>query len=135
MLIGQPCDAQFICFRAMGNACPIDMDRDVRVTDFFEGRIETSMLGTDLNVSLKFIARMSVVDGEHVASLQVRSQVVDPIERNFEMIPVSAIGALAKSEMARLFDSANLRRIPGRVLGQIGERRARTDHRAHPAQQ
>ena len=41
-----------------------------------------SMLGADLNVSLKFIARMAVVDGDHVASLQVRSQVIDPIERN-----------------------------------------------------
>ena len=82
MLIGEPCDAQFICLRAMGNACPIDMHRDVRVTDFFEGRIETSMLDADLNVSLKFTDRMSVVDGDHVASLQVRSQAVDPIDRN-----------------------------------------------------
>ena len=82
MLIGEPRDAQFICLRAMGNACPIDMHGDVRVTDFFKGRIEISMLGADSNVSLKFIARMSVVDGNHVASLQIRGQVVDPIQRN-----------------------------------------------------
>ena len=82
VLIGESRDAQSVCFRATGNACPIDVHRDVRVTDLFKGRIEMSMLGADLNISLKFIARMSVVDGDHVASLQICCDTVDPIERS-----------------------------------------------------
>ena len=82
MLIGESDDGESVFFRATGNVCPIDVHGDVRVTDLFKGRVEMSMLGADLNVSLKFIARMPVVDGDHVASLQVPSQVVDPIKRN-----------------------------------------------------
>ena len=88
MLIGESCDAQSVCFRATDNACPIDVHRDVRVTDLLEGRIEMSMLRADLNVSLKFIAPMSVVDGDHVASLQICCDTVDPIERSLIKAPM-----------------------------------------------
>ncbi len=82
MLIGESCQAQAVCFRATGNACPIDVHRNVRVTDLVKRRVEMSMLGADLNVSLKFIAPMAVVDDDRVPSLQVRSQAIDPIERS-----------------------------------------------------
>src|SRR4029450_1188843 len=82
MLVSESCHVQAVCLRATGNASPIDVHRNVGVTDLFKGRVEMSMLGADLNVSLKFIARMSVVDNDGVASLQVCGQVVDPIQGN-----------------------------------------------------
>jgi hypothetical protein len=56
MLIGESCEAQSVCIRAAGNASPIDMQRDVCVTDFLKWRIEMSVLGANLKVSLEFIA-------------------------------------------------------------------------------
>src|ERR1044071_6394846 len=82
MLIGESGDGESVCLRATSNAGPIDVHRNVCVTDLFKGRVEMSMPGADLNISLGFIARMSVVYGDHVASLQVRSQVIDPFERS-----------------------------------------------------
>ena len=37
MLIGESCDVQSICLCATDNACPIDLHRDVRVTNLLEG--------------------------------------------------------------------------------------------------
>ena len=39
------------------------------------------MSRTNLNISLKFIARMSVIDGDHITSLQLGCDAVQPIER------------------------------------------------------
>ena len=82
MLVGESCDAQTVRRRAARNARPIDVHRDVCVTDFLKGGIEMSVLGANLNACLKLIARMSIVDRDRIASLQVRSEVVDPIERS-----------------------------------------------------
>ena len=81
MLIGESCDAQSICLCATGNARPIDLHRDVRVTNLLEGRIEMPMLRADLNASLKFIARMPVINCDHITSLQICGDTVHPIER------------------------------------------------------
>src|SRR5713101_1631254 len=80
MLIGESCDAQSICLCATGNACPIDLQRDVGVTNLLKGRVEMSMAGANLNISRKFIARFTVIDGDDVAALQVRGDGVDPVE-------------------------------------------------------
>jgi hypothetical protein len=55
MLIGKPGDAQPVCLRTFGNACPVHRRRDIRVSDLFERRIQISMLSADLNVSLKVL--------------------------------------------------------------------------------
>src|SRR6267143_5350606 len=81
MLIGKSCDAQFICLRPTGSACPIDLHRDVRVTNLLKGRIQVSMAGANLNSSLKFIARMPVINGDHIPSQQICGDAVHPIER------------------------------------------------------
>ena len=39
-----------------------------------------SMLRADLNVSLKFIAQMPVIDRQHIAALQICRDIVHPIE-------------------------------------------------------
>ncbi len=82
MLISESCDAQSICLCATGNACPIDLHRDVRVTNLIEGRIEMPMLRADLNASLKFISRMPVINCDHITSLQICGDTVHPIERS-----------------------------------------------------
>jgi hypothetical protein len=80
MLVSESGDAQSVCFRARDNARPIDVHRDICVTDLLKGRVEMSMLGAKLNVSLKFIARRSVVDGDRIASLQICGDAVHPVE-------------------------------------------------------
>ena len=81
MLIGESCDAQSICLCATGNARPIDLHRDVRVTNLLKGRVEVSMAGANLDIFPKFIARMPVINGDHITSLQVYCDAVHPIER------------------------------------------------------
>jgi len=71
MLIGESCGAQSICLCATGNACPIDLYRDVRATNLLKGRVEVSMSGANLDISLKVIARMPVINGDHITSLQI----------------------------------------------------------------
>ena len=82
MLVSEPCDAQSICLCTTGNACPIDLHRDVRVTNLLKGRIEVSMAGANLDISLKLIARMTVINGDHITSLQICGDAVHPIERS-----------------------------------------------------
>ena len=82
MLISESGDGESVCLRATSNARPIDVHRNVCVTDLFKGRVEMSMLGADLNIALRIIARVPVVDDDRVPSLQVRSQAIDPIERS-----------------------------------------------------
>src|SRR5437660_40649 len=71
MLISEAYDSQPVCLRALDNGRPIHVHRDVRIPNLLEWRIEISMLGANLNISLKFNARISVVDGDHIASLQI----------------------------------------------------------------
>src|SRR5438045_3373261 len=81
MLIGKSGDAEPVRLRALDNALPVHRHRDIRVPDLFEWRIQMSMLGTDLNVSLKFLAQKTVVDRNHITTLQVRRDLVDGLER------------------------------------------------------
>src|SRR5204863_8784583 len=39
-----------------------------------------SVFGADLNVSLKFLAQKTIVDRNHITTLQVRRDLVDPVE-------------------------------------------------------
>src|SRR5881392_3731960 len=81
MLIGKSGYPQAICLRALGNARPIHVHRDVRMPDLLEWRIKTSMLRAYLNPFMKFAARTSVIDGDYIPALQVRCDIVDPVER------------------------------------------------------
>ena len=49
--------------------------------DLLEWRIKIPMSRADLDVSLKFGVRTSVIDRDNVAALQVRCDFVDPVER------------------------------------------------------
>src|SRR5438477_12059095 len=80
VLIGKSGNAQPVCLRTLDNAFPMHKHRDVRIPDLFEWRIQMSMLGADLNVSLKFLAQKTIVDRNHIATLQVRRDLVDPLE-------------------------------------------------------
>ena len=82
MLIGESCDAQSICLCATGNACPIDLHGDVRVTNFLKGRVHVPMAGANLDISLKFIAQTPVINRDHITALQICCDVVHPIERS-----------------------------------------------------
>ena len=44
--------------------------------------MEISMLGADLNVSLKLLAQRPVIDGNHITTLQVRRDFIDGLERS-----------------------------------------------------
>src|SRR5215510_13843767 len=72
---------QGVSLRALNNARPIHMHRDVRMPDLLEWRIKVSMSRADLNVSLKFSGRTPVIDRDHIPALQVRRDVVDPVKR------------------------------------------------------
>src|SRR6266567_854306 len=80
VLVSESCEVQAVRLRALGDARPIHMHRDVRMTDLFEGRIEMSMSRADLHASVKFIAQMPVINRNDVAALQVRGEAVDPFE-------------------------------------------------------
>src|SRR5260370_4158505 len=82
MLIGKSDDVQSICVRTLDNACPIYRHRNVRMSDLFERGIQISMLGSDLNVSLKLLVQKPVIDGNHITTLQVRRDFIDAIERS-----------------------------------------------------
>src|SRR6476660_10469858 len=81
MLIGKSDDVQPVCLRTLDNACPIYRHRNVRLSDLFERGIQISMLGSDLNVSLKVLFQRPVIDRNHITKLQVRRDLVDAIER------------------------------------------------------
>src|SRR5438045_8459755 len=81
MLIGKSGYPQAICLRALGNARPIHMHRDVGMPDLLEWRIKTSMARADLNVSQKFGARPPVIDRDHVTTLQMRCDALAPVKR------------------------------------------------------
>src|SRR6266540_6743941 len=81
MLIGAADDAQAVGLRALGDARPIHVHRDVRMADMLEWRIENSMSRADLNVSLKFGIRTPIIDRDNIPALQVRCEVVDPVKR------------------------------------------------------
>src|SRR5437762_8845046 len=81
MLIGESGYPQAVCLRALGNARPIHVHRDVRVSDLFKWRIKASMARADLNVSLKFGARTPVIDRDYIPAWQVRCDIVEPVER------------------------------------------------------
>src|SRR4029453_7569031 len=81
MLIGKSGNAQPVHLRTLDNASPMHRHRNVRVSDLFEWRIQTSMLSPNLNVSLKLLVQKSVVDCNHIATQQVRRDMVDGFER------------------------------------------------------
>ena len=63
-----------------------------------------SMLGADLNASLKFLARMPVIDCDHITTLQICRDFVDPIERSL----------IKLRSMKRTFDEHKLVAFEGR---------------------
>src|ERR1044071_2161158 len=81
MLIGESGDTQPVCLRALNNARPIHLHRDVRVPNLLERRVKISMSRADLNVPQKFSARISVIDRDHISTLHVRCDIVDPVKR------------------------------------------------------
>src|SRR6266478_4998169 len=81
MLIGESRDTQAVCLRALGYARPIHVRRYVSMPDLLERRIKISMARAHLNGSLKFGSRTPVIDRDDVATLQVRCDIVDPVER------------------------------------------------------
>ena len=80
MLIGEAGDMQAVCLRALGDAYPIDVHRDVRVTNSLERRIQMSMFRADLNACIKLVAPMPVIDREDIAASQFRRNIVDPMK-------------------------------------------------------
>src|SRR5439155_19170656 len=80
MLIGEPGDAQSVCFRTMDDTRPIDRHRDISLSDLFEWRTQPSMLCADLNVSLNFLAQPAVIDCNDIPPLQVCRDLVHPIK-------------------------------------------------------
>src|SRR4029450_1378859 len=80
MLIGKSGNAQPVHLRTLDNASPMHRHRNVRVSDLFEWRIQTSMLSPNLNVSLKLLVQKSVVDCNHIATLEVPRDMVDGLE-------------------------------------------------------
>src|SRR2546423_4644003 len=76
MLVGKASDAQSICFCALGNILPIDIHCDVGISDLFKRRIEIAVAGADLNAVPA--SRMAVIDRNHIATLQVCRDLVDP---------------------------------------------------------
>jgi seryl-tRNA(Sec) selenium transferase len=81
MLIGETADTQAVCVRALGDARPIHVHCDVRMPDLLEWRIKISMSRADLDVSLKFGVRTSVIDRDYVTTLQLRCHELDPAKR------------------------------------------------------
>src|SRR6478672_12340797 len=81
MLIGESGHAQAVSLRAPGNARPIHVHRDVRMPDLLKWRTKVSMPRSNLNGFLKFGGRTPVIDRDDVATLQVRCDIVDPVER------------------------------------------------------
>ncbi len=73
MLIGKAGDMQSVCFRAPGNAVPIDEHGDVGFSDLFKRRIEIAVTGADLNAVPGSLVRIAVIDSNHIATLQVAS--------------------------------------------------------------
>src|SRR5215510_4349527 len=82
MLIRKSGDAQPVCLRTFDNASPMHRHRDVRFSDLFEWRIQISMLNADLSASLRILVRAAIIDCNHVATLQVRRDLVDALERS-----------------------------------------------------
>src|SRR5437763_15690996 len=80
VLIGKSGNAQPVCLRTLDNAFPMHKHRDVRVPDLFEWRIQISMFSADLNVSLKFLAQKTIVDRNHITTLQVRRDLIESLE-------------------------------------------------------
>jgi len=56
------------------------------------------MAGANLNISLKFIARVPVINGDHITSLQICGDAVHPIER----------GLIKRRAWDRTFDEQKL---------------------------
>src|SRR6476659_8233210 len=81
ILIGKSGDAQSARLRTRHNALPMHRHSDVRVSDVFERRMEISMLGADSNASPKILVGAAIIDGNHIATLQMRRDFVDPVER------------------------------------------------------
>src|SRR6266481_4863565 len=80
MLVGESGDAQPVCPRALDNARPIHLHRDIRLPDLFEWRIKISMLRAHLDLCLKFVRQTSVIDRDNISALQFRCDVVNPFE-------------------------------------------------------
>src|ERR1043166_2445300 len=53
------------------------------MSDLLEWRIQPSMFGAELNVSLELLVQKPVVDRNHVATLQVRRDLVDAPKHSF----------------------------------------------------
>src|SRR5206468_1034734 len=82
MLIGKSGDVQPVCLRTLDNASPMHRHRDVRVSDLFEWRIQISMSRSGFNGSLKLLGQKAVIDHNQIATLQVRRDLVDGLERS-----------------------------------------------------
>ena len=117
MLIDESGDMQAVCLRAPGDARPIHVHRDVRVTDLLERRIQMPMLRADLNAFVKFIARKSVIDRRRCSRVQVCRNGVDPIECS-----------LIKGRLS----SRRLGKLPMRFAGRLA-RRSRTKTNSSPS--
>src|SRR5947208_7348586 len=80
MLIGKASDAQAVCLRTLDDAPPIDVHRDVGLSDSVERRIEVAMSSADLSAIVRFLLGETVINGNHIATLQVRCDVVDALK-------------------------------------------------------
>src|SRR5215471_20343183 len=83
MLISEADDAQSVFFGTLDNAPPIDWDGHVGLSDLLKRRIQNSMAGTDLNVSLRVLVGAAVIDRNHITTPQVCRDFVDPAVRGF----------------------------------------------------
>src|SRR5262245_33591097 len=82
MLIGESGNTEPICLRAINNASPIHRYSNVRLSDSFEWGIQIPMARADLSVSLKLLVQKTVIDRDHITTLQVRCDLVDRLERS-----------------------------------------------------
>src|SRR5206468_12423913 len=81
MLVDKTGDAQCVCFRTLDNTPPNHAHCDVGLSDLFEGRIKITVPSADLNAVPGSLVRAAVIDSNHIATLQVRRDFVDPADR------------------------------------------------------
>src|SRR5437762_13387836 len=88
MLIGEADECQARFFGAFLDACPLDVCRDVGLSDLNQRRRQYAMAGPTLQSArrtfraIEFSTRMAVIDGENEPASEFASNIFDPVQRH-----------------------------------------------------